>query len=123
MMVTSLMKYALVSIEDVPLFCKVCDTDQERAQGLMNIAKLNPSEGCLFVFAEPEEIRFWMRNCLIPLQMITLNAEKEIIDIIDMDHTDPGKIHRSSQPVKYCIEANKDFFTDHNIKVGTKVQF
>lgn len=49
---------------------EVADTDASRAQGLMYRASLAASQGMLFVYPEPGAPAFWMKNTLIPLDML-----------------------------------------------------
>ena len=49
---------------------EIADDPQERAIGLMNRTDLPKSSGMLFVYERPQELSFWMRNTLIPLDMI-----------------------------------------------------
>jgi len=48
----------------------VADDDAERAQGLMHVEQMARSAGMLFVFDPPRTVAFWMKNTLIPLDMI-----------------------------------------------------
>ncbi len=49
---------------------EVADTDGERAQGLMNRESLPRFGGMLFVYDQPQPVAFWMKNTLIPLDML-----------------------------------------------------
>lgn len=49
---------------------EVADDPAERAQGLMNRASLPSSAGMLFIYEAPQHASFWMKNTLIPLDMI-----------------------------------------------------
>ncbi|WP_114286001.1 DUF192 domain-containing protein [Candidatus Halocynthiibacter alkanivorans] len=49
---------------------EVADDNAERAQGLMNRNSLASSAGMLFIFDAPQPASFWMKNTLIPLDMI-----------------------------------------------------
>ena len=49
---------------------EIADDQAERAQGLMNRTELAADSGMLFIFDEPREAAFWMKNTLIPLDII-----------------------------------------------------
>jgi uncharacterized membrane protein (UPF0127 family) len=49
---------------------EVADTQAERSLGLMNRTSLPSAAGMLFVFDAPQRASFWMKNTLIPLDMI-----------------------------------------------------
>ncbi|WP_273523512.1 DUF192 domain-containing protein [Rhodosalinus sediminis] len=49
---------------------EVADTPEARAQGLMFVEEMPRSEGMLFVYERPQRVSFWMKNTLIPLDMI-----------------------------------------------------
>jgi uncharacterized membrane protein (UPF0127 family) len=67
---------------------EVADDKEERAQGLMNRETMSMSAGMLFIYPEPQPVGFWMKNTLIPL------------DMIFMDETGTVKnVHHEAQPL------------------------
>ncbi len=60
---------------------EISDTDETRKQWLMNRESMANNRGMLFVFEEQKKHTFWMKNTLIPLDMIRINSGLNIVDI------------------------------------------
>jgi len=83
---------------------ELVDTPETRAQGLMFRDELAPDAGMLFDFFEERQVAFWMRNTLIPLDMIFIDAEGEIQTIhVNARPLDPTSIP-SQVPVRFVLE-------------------
>ncbi len=58
-------------------------TPQEWMRGLMYRQKLDDGRGMLFLGAEPEHHTFWMRNTLIPLDMVFITADAKVLGVVE----------------------------------------
>ncbi len=69
----------------------IADDPQERGQGLMNVPEMAQSRGMLFLYDAPHRATFWMRNTLIPLDMIFVGEDGVVTHVhenaIPLDET------------------------------------
>ena len=109
---------------EATLLVEVADTPQEQMTGLMNREELPPGEGMLFVFGEDSGRSFWMKNTLIPLDMIFINSSLDIVSIqrdVPPCTESPCPVYRSGLPAMYVVEANAGFSEENGIRPGQKV--
>jgi uncharacterized protein len=92
----------------------------ERQIGLMWRKKMPAHEGMLFVFEQPSQQCFWMKNTLIPLTAAFLEDDGTIVNLADMKPQTTNS-HCSAKPVRYVLEMNVGWFAKKNIKAGAKV--
>ncbi len=73
------------SADDLVELClRIADEAAERSVGLMNVESLDPFDGMLFVFDEPGLHWFWMKDTLIPLELIPVRYNGELSEPIPM---------------------------------------
>ena len=103
------------------LVVEVASSSEQRYNGLSFRTRLGADEGMLFVYSEPRELIFTMRNTLLPLSIAYIDADLVIHEILDMD-VGPGQLFPSGGVVKYALEVNQGWFEQHGITKGTRVQ-
>jgi len=59
----------------------VADDNAERAQGLMFVENMSTLTGMLFVYDRPQSVSFWMKNTLIPLDMLFVAPDGEVLRV------------------------------------------
>ena len=63
------------------VFLSLALSPAEQARGYMERKEIRPDEGLLFLFERPGVHRMWMKNCLVPIDMIWLNGRNRILAI------------------------------------------
>ncbi len=99
---------------------QVALTPQQRQVGLMFRKDMPQQEGMLFVFEEPSQQCFWMKNTLLPLTAAFVADDGTIVNLVDMKPQTTDS-HCSSKPVRYVLEMNQGWFAKKNIKAGTRL--
>lgn len=99
----------------------IADDDRERSQGLMDVRSLPTSKGMLFIFEGEEPRSFWMANTPLPLDIIFVNADGEIVRIHHNAKPFSQENYVSGKPAKYVIEVNAGYTILHDIQEGMKV--
>lgn len=107
---------------EIAVQAEIADTIEERSYGLMNRASLEEDAGMIFIFEEAGPHSFWMKNTLIPLDMIFIAENMTIVDI----HKNATPL--SEEPIipcadcKYVLEVNGGFCDKNGITIGDKVE-
>jgi len=113
-----------VEIGDKKISVEVPETPAEMARGLMHREHLDENAGMLFIFATEAKHSFWMKNTLIPLDMIFIDSENKIVDILTAVpcKEEPCKSYIPKSEAKSVLEVNAGFAQKHNIEIGDEVK-
>jgi len=114
----------LVSVE-------VAQTSKKRAKGLMYRETLGEDEGMLFIFPSEAKHTFWMANTYIPLDIIWIDKDMNIVYIEENAPpcTQPiklqnlCKLYEPETPAKYVVEVNGGWSQRHKVTLETPVEF
>lgn len=102
---------------------EVADNEDERTQGLMYRSQMPDSVGMLFIFENAEPRSFWMKNTKIPLDIIYVGDNKEIVMVYKSVMPYSTQSVPSYKNARYVVEVNGGFTTEHNIKEGDHINF
>jgi uncharacterized membrane protein (UPF0127 family) len=95
-------------------------TPDQRQVGLMFRADMPQHEGMLFMFEEPAEQCFWMKNTLLALTAAFVADDGTIVNLVDMQPK-TTESHCSAKPVRFVLEMNQGWFGKRAIKAGFRL--
>ncbi len=102
---------------------EIADDPAERSRGLMHRESLPEDQGMLFVYPEQRDnLGFWMKNTLIPLDIAFIDRELRIVDIQRMEPLDETTRY-SAAPAMYALEMNAGWFAGNGVRVGDRIEF
>ncbi len=101
-----------VKIGDQSWIVEIAKTPAQRHQGLMFREELEVGTGMLFVFEEEDFHSFWMKNTLIPLDIIWIGKDMNVIETHTLQpcSTEECPTTEPSQKAKYVLEINAGEF-------------
>jgi uncharacterized membrane protein (UPF0127 family) len=102
---------------------EVAATPPQRAHGLMYRNALADGRGMLFVFDEDEDHTFWMKNTLIPLDMLFIARDGALVGV----HANATPLSTASisvgHPSRYVLEVPGGWAARHDVAAGARVEF
>lgn len=102
---------------------ELADTEKERKAGLMNRNYLPYNGGMLFIFDKEGYYSFWMKDTLIPLDIIWIN-NNEIVYIqenAEICKQNNCETFTPNEKANYVLEINSGLIKELNLKIGDKV--
>lgn len=106
-----------ISIASKEYTVKLAVTEEEHETGLQNIETLPENEGMLFIFEEPEHRDFWMVDTLIPLDIIFIDED---LNVISVKQGEPkSEEYISEDNAMYVLELN----INSGVEKGDELEF
>jgi len=100
----------------------IADSEQETQLGLMFVNELEEDKGMLFVFNQSSPRSFWMANTPLPLDIIFVNSDFEIVRIHRNTPPFSRESFSSEAPAQYVVEVIGGFTVRHDIQEGMKIR-
>lgn len=85
---------------------EVAENEEERMKGLQEVIEMDDDGGMLFIFPEPQHVDFWMKDTEIPLDIIFINSDLEVISVKQGEPMSEDFI--SEDNVQYVLEVNQN---------------
>jgi uncharacterized membrane protein (UPF0127 family) len=108
---------------DIAVEVEIVSTSAQIERGLMFREHLPPDQGMLFLMKEERNWPFWMRNTLIPLDLIYITSNMTVAGVVENAEPRTETLREVGKPSLYVLEVNGGFSAAHKIAEGTKVQF
>ena len=114
----------ITSKTETVVYSEIADNTYKRTLGLMNRSSLANNAGMLFVFDNEETRAFWMKDTLIPLDIMFIDSKMNIVDVQTMQpcKTIACPKYVSTSPAKYALEVNAGFAEKNGVKVGDRIK-
>jgi uncharacterized protein len=102
---------------------EVADEPAQLSKGLMHRKILEEGTGMLFVFAEERLLSFWMKNTLLPLDVLFFSAEGSFVSWASMEpcSEDPCALYTSKATSRYALEVPLGFVEQYGIRAGWNI--
>ena len=105
-----------IAINNKEYNVKVAETPEDQQKGLQGVEALPENEGMLFIYDNEEERSFWMKDTLVPLDIIGINDELEVTSV---NKGIPGNEELITFEAQYVLELNEN----SGVQIGDEVEF
>ena len=100
--------------------------DPTREQGLMYRDRVSAGTGMLFLFPQAGDYPFWMKNTLVPLDMIWLDDQRRVVHVasnVPPCKADPCPSYPPNAPSRYVLELGAGEAAKHRVANGSTLTF
>ena len=124
---TSCTKYETIfidnGVERIKIKAEIADTQEKMERGLMFRKHLGENKGMFFTFKDEGTYAFWMKNTLIPLDIIFISKDFKIMEIVRAEpcEEEPCKTYQTASYSKYILEVSGNFTARNGIDIGDTV--
>ncbi len=101
---------------------EIADTDATRESGLMFRKSMAPDRGMLFDFGTPQAVTFWMKNTLIPLDMVFIGKDGRVVSIARNAAPMSEALIPSGGPILGVLELRGGRAAEIGVKPGDRVR-
>jgi len=114
-------EYFPMKLGDRTVRLQVAVTPLEMQKGLMDRTTLGVDDGMIFVYPRPQELSFWMRNTLIPLDIGYFDPKGVLQEVWQMYPRDERETKSRGHELQFAVEMNQNWYRDHGVKPGAQL--
>ncbi len=110
-----------IKINDQLFTVELAVTQAERSRGLMHRESLAQNSGMLFIYHEPQIISFWMKQTLIPLDLLFFDKEGQLMELyrnIQPCSATTCKTYTNKNPAHFALELRAGTAKKLKLQVG-----
>ena len=97
-------------------------TWREQETGMMFRTNIQDADAMIFVFPQPFQASFWMKNCPESISAAYIDPNGVIQEIHHLEKEDTNAVVAASANIQYVLETSDGWFKRHNINVGTDIR-
>lgn len=115
-----------VALERHAFTVEIASTPAEQEHGLMDRTSMPADHGMLFVFPDSQPRTFWMKNTLIPLDILFFDASRHLVAIqadAQPCKADPCQLYPSDESARYVLELNAGTAAKLGARKGDVITF
>ena len=106
-----------IEIGDKKYRVRIAETEEDKVKGLQGIKNLPKDTGMLFIYDKPQTVGFWMKDTKIPLDIVFIGEDYEVISVHKARPYDETVIQEDN--VQFVLEVN----INSGIKQGDELEF
>ena len=100
---------------------RIAATDLEKARGLMGVTKLTDEEGMAFMYDAETQMRFWMKDTPLDLDIAFVARDGTVLEVKTMTAGDTETTASTSDQVRFTVEMRAGWFGHFGVKPGDKI--
>lgn len=102
---------------------EIAETAQERSRGLMFRRSMGYDKGMLFLFDEADESGFWMKNTPMPLDIIFVGPDSQVVSIAKRTKPFSEEQINPAAPKQFVVEVRAGFVDRFGVQKGTRIRW
>ena len=117
-------KSPAIDVNRISLEVELADTPEKQILGLSGRNELKDGTGMLFPYNPPQEVTFWMKDMLIPIDMVFIR-DNTVVTLYEHVQPEPNipqnqlKRYSSHQPIDYVLEVPAGWSQKNGVTIGS----